>query len=139
MIVGIGSDLVRIERVAQLHARYGERFARRVLGPDELVEYRRRRDRGAARDGAVGEARVVRFLANRFAAKEAYSKALGTGLRHPMSLLSLEVLNDRRGKPYCRPRKALAEHVATHRLRAHVSISDEVDHALAFVIIETEE
>ena len=149
-IVGIGTDIVRIDRIAALHGRHGERFARRVLGPQELAEFCRRRDgpaqrlRGAAADGPMalaearerGEARAVRYLAKRFAAKEAFSKAIGLGLRGPMTLLSLQILNDARGQPHAHPRKALAPWLAERGWRAHVSLSDEVDAALAFVIVE---
>jgi holo-[acyl-carrier protein] synthase len=131
MIHGIGTDIVLIARIRDLLARYGERFARRVLGPEELREYLRRGSRGSA-----GAERAARYLAKRFAAKEAFSKALGLGLRAPMTLLSLQVLNDRRGKPFAVAGKALEPYLREHRLVAHVSISDEVDSALAFVVIE---
>ena len=131
MIYGIGSDLLAMPRIEQLITRWGERFPRRVLGPEELTEYRRRAGRGAH-----GSAYAARYLAKRFAAKEAYSKALGLGLRGPMTLLSLQILNDRRGKPIAVPRKALADYVAGLRLTAHVSLSDEADMVLAFVVLE---
>ena len=131
MIHGIGTDIVRIDRIDRLLARWGERFARRVLGPNELTEYRRRAQRGAH-----GAGYAARYLAKRFAAKEAFSKALGLGLRGPMTLLSLQILNDRRGKPVAIPRNALAEYLAERRLHASVSLSDEIDAALAFVIVE---
>lgn len=135
MIYGIGTDIVLLDRIERLYARYGERFARRVLGPDELVEFARRRARGAA-DGRAGTDRAVRYLAKRFAAKEAFSKALGLGLRGPMTLLSLQILNDRRGKPVPVARKALEPYLAELGLTAHVSLSDEKDSAIAFVILE---
>ncbi len=131
MIYGIGSDLLAMHRIEQLIARWGERFPRRVLGPDELIEYRRRFSKGTH-----GPSYAARYLAKRFAAKEAYSKALGLGLRGPMTLLSLQILNDRRGKPIAVPRKALADYVASLGLVAHVSLSDENDTVLAFVVLE---
>ncbi len=131
MIYGIGSDLLAMHRIERLIERWGERFPRRVLGPDELAEYRRRHGKGAH-----GPSYAARYLAKRFAAKEAYSKALGIGLREPMSLLSLQILNDRRGKPVAVPRKALAPYVEALGLTAHVSLSDEADTVLAFVVIE---
>jgi holo-[acyl-carrier protein] synthase len=131
MIHGIGTDIVLVGRIRDLLARYGERFARRVLGPDELAEYRRRHGRGEH-----GPAYAARYLAKRFAAKEAYGKALGVGLRAPMTLLSLQVLNDRRGQPVAHPRNALADYMRERGLVAHVSLSDEIDSAVAFVIIE---
>lgn len=131
MIYGVGTDLVVIERVRALQARWGERFARRVLGPDELREYHRRHGRGSP-----GPERAARYLAKRFAAKEAFSKAIGLGIRHPMTLLSLQVLNDARGQPVAVPRLALAPWLAERGLVAHVSIADELDAALAFVVVE---
>ena len=131
MIYGIGTDIVLISRIRDLLERYGERFARRVLGPEELVEFHRRAGRGSP-----GAERAARYLAKRFAAKEAFSKALGLGLRGPMTLLSLQVLNDRRGRPYAVARKELEPYLAERGLVAHVSISDEIDSALAFVVIE---
>ena len=71
--------------------------------------------------------------------QRAYGKALGLGLRAPMTLLSLQVLNDVRGRPVAHPRKALADYVREQGLVAHVSLSDEVDSAVAFVIIERKE
>lgn len=135
MIYGIGTDIVLLERIESLFRRYGDRFVRRILGPDELQEFARRRSRGAD-DGVAGTDRAVRYLAKRFAAKEAFSKALGLGLRAPMTLLSLQVLNDRRGRPYAVARKALAPYLTELNLSAHVSLSDEKASALAFVILE---
>jgi holo-[acyl-carrier protein] synthase len=131
VIYGIGTDIVLIERIRSMQQRWGERFARRVLGPDELAEYHRRHGRGSA-----GADRAARYLAKRFAAKEAFSKAIGLGLRGPMTLLSLQVLNDARGRPVAVPRKALEPWLRERGLVAHVSISDEVDAALAFVVVE---
>ena len=133
MIYGIGTDVVLVRRIEGLLDRYGERFARRVLGPEELAEYQRRAGRGAH-----GAGYAARYLAKRFAAKEAFSKALGLGLRGPMTLLSLQILNDPRGKPVAVARKALEPYLRARRLVAHVSLSDEVDSAMAFVIIEHE-
>lgn len=131
MIVGIGTDLVRLDRIETLLGRWGDRFARRVLGPEELAEFRRRRDKAGH-----GEAYAARYLAKRFAGKEAFSKALGIGLRGPMTLLSLQILNDRRGRPVAVARKALAPLLEERGLVAHVSLSDESDAVLAFVVLE---
>ena len=130
-LYGVGTDIVLIARIEKLLERYGRRFARRVLGPDELREF----DRRAAR-APHGPPRAARYLAKRFAAKEAFSKAIGLGIRAPMTLLSLQVLNDRRGRPYAVARLALAPWLAERGLVAHVSLSDEVDSALAFVVVE---
>jgi holo-[acyl-carrier protein] synthase len=131
MIYGIGTDIVQVRRIEDLLGRYGERFARRVLGPDELAEFRRR----AAR-GAHGAGYSARYLAKRFAAKEAFSKALGLGLRGPMTLLSLQVLNDARGKPVAHARNALLPYLEERELKSHVSLTDEVDSVVAFVVLE---
>lgn len=131
MIIGIGTDSVLIERVRTLTARWGERFASRVLGPEEMKEYLRRKSRKPA-----GEENAVRYLARRFAAKEAIGKALGVGLFHPMSLHSVEILNDHRGAPRAFARKALADIVATRGIQLHVSLSDELGHAQALAIAE---
>ncbi len=133
MIYGIGTDVVLVRRIESLLERYGERFARRILGPEELHEYQRRAGRGAHGGGYA-----ARYLAKRFAGKEAFSKALGLGLRGPMTLLSLQILNDARGKPIAVARKALEPWLRERKLVAHVSLSDEVDSAMAFVIIERE-
>ncbi len=131
MIYGIGTDIVIIARIERLIERWGDRFPRRVLGPDELVEYQRRLGRGGH-----GPAYAARYLAKRFAAKEAFSKAIGLGLRGPMTLLSLQTLNVKGGKPVLRPRKELVNWLAERNLVGHVSLSDEVDSAVAFVVVE---
>jgi len=133
MIYGIGTDIVMVERVQGLLDRYGERFARRVLGPDELAEYGRRLGKAGHGNGYA-----ARYLAKRFAAKEAFSKALGLGLRAPMTLQSLQVLNDARGRPVASARNELEPYLRERGLVAHVSLSDEVDSAVAFVILEQE-
>ena len=132
MVVGIGTDIVLIERVSQMVARWGERFAQRVLGPQEYQEYQRRKSRGVS-----GPDRAVRYVAKRFAAKEAIGKALGVGLHHPMSLHSVEILNDPRGAPVAVARKALAAYLAERQYHIHVSISDEIGHAQALAIVQT--
>jgi holo-[acyl-carrier protein] synthase len=132
VIFGIGTDIVELARIERLHQQYGERFARRVLGPNELAIYFAR----GARAAATGHNAAVRYIAKRFAAKEAFSKALGTGLRAPMSLLSVEILNNAAGQPYAAPRNALAQHMERLNLQAHVSISDEQSQVLAFVVLE---
>jgi holo-[acyl-carrier protein] synthase len=132
VIYGIGTDIVQLDRIARLHTQHGERFARRILGAQELAEYRRRAERAKAH----GHMAATRYLAKRFAAKEAFSKALGTGLRAPMTLLSLEIVNDARGRPYAITHRDLQIFMQQEGLRAHVSISDEVQHIVAFVVLE---
>jgi holo-[acyl-carrier protein] synthase len=132
MIVGVGTDTVIIDRVRTIESRWGNRFAQRVLGPLEYQEYQRRQARGTA-----GHDRAVRYLAKRFAAKEAIGKALGVGLAHPMSLHSVEVLNDAKGAPKAFPRKALANFLNHQGYEVHVSISDELANAQALAIVES--
>lgn len=128
MIYGIGTDLCDIRRIAATLERRGERFAEKVLGPRELAVWR-------ARD-ARAEVRGLRYLATRFSAKEAFSKAIGLGMRWPMSWRACEILNAPSGKPEVALSGALADWFAERRLRAHVTVTDESDHAAAFVVVE---
>ena len=129
MIVGVGTDLCDIRRIAATLERRGERFAQKVLGPQELEVFRRRR--------AAVEARGLRFLATRFAAKEAFSKAIGLGMRWPMTWRACEILNAPSGQPQIRLSGELATWFAARGWRAHVSVTDEVDQAAAFVVVES--
>jgi holo-[acyl-carrier protein] synthase len=128
MIFGIGTDVCDIRRIEHALQRHGERFARRVLGDAEIGTFRARRARV--------EARSVRYLATRFAAKEAFSKAIGLGMRMPMTWRACEVVNAASGKPELRLHGELAAWFAARGLVAHVSVSDEADHAIAFVVVE---
>ncbi|GAB3403086.1 holo-ACP synthase [Massilia agilis] len=127
MIYGIGTDIVQISRVEAALARSGERFAEKILGPEELVKYHARR--------AKNETRGLRFLATRFSAKEAFSKAIGLGMRMPMTWRSAQMLNAPSGKPVIVCSGALEEFMRQNRLTAQVSISDEADYGVAFVIV----
>ncbi len=128
MIYGIGTDVCDIRRVAAALDRRGERFAGKVLGPHEIEVYRARRARLAARG--------VAYLATRFAAKEAFSKAIGLGLRLPMAWRDCELVKAASGQPQIRLHGALAAWFAARGLAAHVSVSDESDMATAFVVVE---
>lgn len=128
MIYGIGTDIIQISRVEAAVARNGERFAARILGPEELEKYRRRKEKV--------EARGLRFLATRFAAKEAFSKAIGLGMRMPMTWRAMQVLNASSGKPIAVTSGVLKEFMEKNGLTAQVSITDEADYAVAFVIVE---
>lgn len=123
MIFGIGTDIVAIPRMSELHARHGERALAKLLAAEEMVQCRKAADPG-------------RYLAKRFAAKEALGKALGIGIRAPMLLPAVAVLNDELGKPYFHFGGELAAYIEARRLRAHLSISDERDNAIAFVVLE---
>jgi holo-[acyl-carrier protein] synthase len=128
MIYGIGTDLIQISRIETALARHGDRFAEKILGPEELEKYKRRK--------AKVEVRGIRFLATRFAAKEAFSKALGLGMHMPMTWRAMQTLNAPSGKPVVVTSGALNEFMETNRLTAQVSITDESDYAVAFVIVE---
>jgi holo-[acyl-carrier protein] synthase len=131
MIHGIGTDIIQIARVQGVLQRNGERFAEKILGPEELENYHRRRQKV--------EARGLRFLATRFAAKEAFSKALGLGMRMPMTWRAMQTLNDPAGRPVAVCSGALKEYMDLHQLSAQVSLTDEADYAVAFVIVEKTE
>ncbi|HSA90364.1 MAG TPA: holo-ACP synthase [Burkholderiales bacterium] len=124
MIYGIGTDVVEIARVEKALGRWGERFAERILCEPELDRFRNHRQ-------------PVSYLAKRFAAKEAFTKALGTGIRAPANWHGLWVTNHRSGKPqleFSQPLSALLS--ARGIIRAHVSLSDERGVAVATVILE---
>ena len=131
MIYGIGTDIIDIRRLRATLERRGDRFAEKVLGPHELAVYRARSARVAQRG--------LSFLATRFSAKEAFSKAIGLGMRMPMTWRACEIVNAASGKPEIRLNGALAEWFAWRGLRAQVSVSDESDYAAAFVVVEHEE
>jgi holo-[acyl-carrier protein] synthase len=130
MIYGVGTDLIQISRIEAALARNGERFAEKILGPEELEKYRHRK--------AKVEARGIRFLATRFAAKEAFSKALGLGMHMPMTWRAMQTLNSPSGKPVAVTSGALKEFMEKNGLTAQISITDETDYAVAFVIVEKE-
>ena len=126
MIYGIGIDVLEPQRVARLREKYGERFARRVLTPLEWPGYLR-------------TARPVLFLANRFAAKEAFSKAMGTGFRYPVTLQCISVVQDAAGKPGFALHPNLERFVSSRGIvRHHLTISDEQSLACACVVLEAE-
>jgi holo-[acyl-carrier protein] synthase len=130
MIYGIGTDICDITRIAKALDRHGERFAARVLGPHEIEVFRARRTKV--------EARGVAYLATRFSAKEAFSKAIGLGMRSPMTWQNCEIVKAASGKPEIRLHGALHEWFSSRRLRAQVSVSDESSYSCAFVVVEQE-
>ena len=124
MIYGIGIDVVEPHRIARLIDKYGERFARRVLTVQEWPGYQR-------------TARPVLFIANRFAAKEAFSKAMGTGFRYPVTLQCISVVQNRLGKPSLEFHPNLEALVASVGVVGHhLTISDEKSLACACVVLE---
>ncbi len=127
MIYGIGTDIVQISRIEQALLRSGPRFAEKILGPQELVKYHARSERNAVRG--------LRFLATRFSAKEAFSKAIGLGLRMPMTWRACQMLNAPSGKPVIVCSGVLEQFMIDNRLSAQVTVSDEAEYGVAFVIV----
>ena len=123
MIAGIGTDIAAVARLAKLYARHGERALDKVLAPAERADFARAAD-------------PARFLAKRFAAKEAFGKALGTGVVAPATLPNIAVTHDTVGKPVFAFAPDLEQTLAERGLIAHLSISDEKEFALAFVVLE---
>ena len=128
MIYGIGTDICDIRRIRETLARRGERFAEKVLGPHEIAVFRER--------SAKVEARGVAYLATRFSAKEAFSKAIGMGMRMPMTWRACEIVKAPSGKPEIRLHGELATWFEARGLTAHVTVTDETEYAAAFVVVE---
>jgi holo-[acyl-carrier protein] synthase len=128
MIYGIGTDIIKISRIAAALERHGDRFAARILGAEEMERFKSRR--------AKVHARGVSFLATRFAAKEAFSKAIGLGMHMPMTWRAMQVLNAPGGKPIVVVSGVLLEWFTRQGLSAQVSITDEAEYGVAFVIVE---
>ncbi|GAB3625231.1 Holo-[acyl-carrier-protein] synthase [Pandoraea terrae] len=126
MIHGIGTDILQISRVVGVMERTHGRFAEKILGPEELKIYHARRARSAVRGLA--------FLSTRFAAKEAVSKAIGLGMRWPMTWRAVQTLNAPSGKPVVVASGELAEWLAARNLVIDITITDEKDYAVAFAI-----
>ncbi len=124
MIYGIGTDIVEPSRIARSLKRYGDRFAKRILADAEWTEYQ-------------NSSKPEKFIANRFAAKEAFSKAMGTGLRHPVALAYIEIDHDALGKPYFKFHSELKQMIKLEGVTSyHLSISDEANLVCAFVVLE---
>ena len=124
MIYGIGIDVVEPHRIARLLEKYGDRFAHRVLTEREWPGYTKTINR-------------VFFIANRFAAKEAFSKAMGTGFRYPVTLQCISIVQDRRGKPGFEFHPRLQKMVEDEGIKGHhITISDEKSLACACVVLE---
>jgi len=128
LIYGIGTDICDIRRIAATFERQGERFAQRVLSDAELEIWRVRSARWPQRG--------MRYLATRFSAKEAFSKAIGRGMRAPMSWRLCEIANQRSGKPIIVLHGDLKAWFDAEGLSAHVSVTDETDYAASFVVVE---
>lgn len=127
-IAGIGTDVVRVDRIHGVFERHGLKFAHRILGDQELIVFQRRYQRDPNRG--------MRYLATRFAAKEAFSKAIGLGMHAPMSWRLMQALNAPGGRPAVRLDGPLAQWYAPRYGAAHISLTDESDVAMAFVVLE---
>jgi|TARA_B110000902_G_scaffold262426_1_gene339282 holo-[acyl-carrier protein] synthase len=125
MIVGIGSDIVKLQRITDTLERLGERFARRILSAEELVQF-------------TEHSNQIAFLAKRFAAKEAAGKALGVGIGQGISWTEIIVINDELGAPrlkFVGEAKALCDR--KYVSFSHISLSDEQEFAVALVVLES--
>jgi holo-[acyl-carrier protein] synthase len=124
MIFGIGTDIVAVKRMDDLHARYGGKLAERVLAPEEWGDY-------------AEAANKEHFLAKRFAAKEAFAKAVGTGMRSPVSFTTISVVHNDQGKPGFIYSPELSAWIKSRGIHAmHLSLSDEQEYVVAFVVAE---
>ena len=128
MIYGIGTDVCDVRRIRASVERHGERFARKILSDGEMKTWAERSARWPDRG--------VSFLATRFSAKEAFSKAVGMGMRMPMTWRNCEIAKHASGKPSIVLHGALKEWFEARNLTAHVSVTDETDYAASFVVIE---
>ena len=125
MIYGIGTDLVDIERVEKILLKNRDGFIKRVLSEHEQALF-------------ANKAESAAYCAKRFAAKEAFAKALGTGIGRVVSFQDLTIRNNENGKPYFIPSEKLSQYLVEKNIKqAHLSISDESQNAIAFVVLET--
>jgi holo-[acyl-carrier protein] synthase len=128
MIYGIGTDICDIRRIRASLEKHGERFAQKVLSDNELNTYRARSERWPERG--------VRYMATRFSAKEAFSKAIGLGMRMPMTWRLCEVAKLPSGQPTLVLHGVLKAWFEAKGLTAHVSVSDESDYATSYCVVE---
>ncbi len=129
MIYGIGTDICDVRRIRASVERHGERFAAKVLSDAELATWKARSARWPERG--------LRYLATRFSAKEAFSKAIGLGMRMPMSWKLCEIANERSGKPVIVLHGELKTWFEAKGLQAHITVTDETDYAASFCVVET--
>tara|TARA_B100001250_G_scaffold40062_1_gene31816 strand:+ start:236 stop:613 length:378 start_codon:yes stop_codon:yes gene_type:complete len=124
MIFGIGTDIVEVERIKNLSSI--SKFAKKILSQNELNTF-----------NSLNKDQQIYFLSKQFAAKEAISKALGTGIGHEISLKNIEILRDEKGKPFFNAINELSAYLSILGItKTHVSLSDESNYAIAMVIVE---
>ena len=125
MIYGIGQDIVENRRISRVVDLYGQRFIDKVLSKSEQLVYAQRKNK-------------IQYIAKRFAAKEAFAKACGTGIRNPILMPRISVLNTPSGKPEFVFDKSIIAFLKEHKINGfHVSLSDEVNTSTALVILES--
>ena len=130
MIYGIGTDICDVRRIQRSVEKWGQRFAAKILTETELVIWQQR--------SAQNSERGMRYLATRFAAKEALSKALGLGMQLPMTWRHCEIINSSTGAPSLQVLGDLKAWCADRHLVFHISVSDEADYVVAFCIAEVQ-
>jgi len=125
MIYGIGTDIVKIARIKELYENYGEKFVNKILSEKELDIFH----------GFPLKRRRIAYLAKRFAAKEAFVKALGTGFRDDINFASISVYNNKLGRPNLELKENIKSYLPKNS-KYYISLSDEEDLVMAVVIIE---
>ena len=130
MIAGVGIDIVNLHRVSRVREKYRERFINKILGAIEKTEYY------SLLEKKNGQKLADSFLARRFAAKEAISKALGYGLKNPIFLKSIEIRNNSLGKPFVVFNQLICEELRLTTKNIHISITDDSGFAQAIAILE---
>ncbi len=128
MIYGIGTDICDVRRIRASLERHGERFAEKVLAEGELAIWRRRSERWPDRG--------LRYLATRFSAKESFSKAIGLGMRMPMTWRHCEIANLPSGQPQVVLHGELKAWFEERGLQCHITLTDETDYAASFCVVE---
>lgn len=128
MIYGIGTDICDVRRIRASLERHGERFAEKVLAEGELAIWRRRSERWPDRG--------LRYLATRFSAKESFSKAIGLGMRMPMTWRHCEIANLPSGQPQVVLHGELKAWFEERGLHCHITLTDETDYAASFCVVE---
>jgi holo-[acyl-carrier protein] synthase len=131
MIYGIGTDICDIRRIQASLDKHGERFAQKILSDAEIITWKQRSARWPARG--------VRYLATRFSAKEAFSKAIGLGMRMPMTWKLCEIAKLPSGEPRIVLHGGLKEWFEAKQLKAHITVTDESDYAASFCVVEKTE
>lgn len=129
MILGVGTDIVSINRIEKLYHEYGDKLVNKILHEDERVRF-----------DALNPSRRVSFLAKRFCAKEAFVKSVGTGFDNKVFLRNICIFNDKLGKPYYATNEVIDQYIKdifmVQAYKVHLSISDDIGYASALSIIE---